>query len=282
MTIIFYILLILQVKSTQGYHCHVCSIHVIGYSASSHDLQSPMYDDCDIRSATHSCYIRIDWLSDGTTEISYETNSLIPIDSVVVSTRRHIDFHTGEYSTVQSIGYSCGSNRTSCNTVKTLKRILSAITLPIDQQLRRLDNFIYPMNAFNGSSCSMMTSNRNHHCSIKNSIDCKQCVGSVIQYLDHSDWCSTCLTNQTNGNFIDYEVVISLRTNSQLEKVNVVCQTHAHCNSLENMNRIKEILAIDFNPTKFFHSKASTTTMSTLVLIISTIFTFVSGLFSSQ
>lgn len=271
----------MQIKTTKTYHCHVCSIHVIGYSASSHDLQSPMYDDCDIRSGTRSCYIRIDWLSDGTTEISYEINPLIPIGSIVISTRRHVDFRTGEYSTIQSIGYSCGSNRTSCNTVKNLKRILSAITLPTDQQLRRLDKFIYPMKTFNGSSCSM-TSNRNHHCSIKNAIDCKQCVGGLVQHSAHSDWCSTCLTNKTNGNFIDYEVVISLGTNSQLEKINVLCQTHARCNSLENMNRIKEILAINFNSTKFFHSKASRTTLCTQILIISTIFTFVSGLFSSQ
>ncbi len=52
------------------------------------NLSSPTDDDCHVVKANHGCYIQLDWLVDGTSEVYYMTDPNLPYDSILAIIER--------------------------------------------------------------------------------------------------------------------------------------------------------------------------------------------------
>jgi len=261
----FYLLLIFYTKHIWTYVCLKCATDVFNHLVSSDNITFPTEDDCNVVTAAHGCYVQIDWLPDGTSTVSYTTNPTVPYDSILTMIERQVNLDTGEYSTGRSIGYSCRSTRTACNTIANIKRAINSITLPTDEQQEQLDTIIVPMNNFNGSSCSQGS---NMTICPKISLEtCQQCM-SVAQFSQNMKICSTCSTGRITKNFYTYQSTILLNTKSRWEQVTIGCQKRNACNSMKNIEKIKQTLAIQLDFEKFHRSTASTTKATAIRLFI--------------
>jgi hypothetical protein len=260
----FYFVFILHGQDVWTYQCLKCATKFYDHLVTIDDLSSPTYDDCNIVNAFHGCYIQLDWFTDGTSELHYTTNPELPYDSILTIIERRVILDTNEYSTQRSIGYSCRSNRTACNTIDNLKRVMIAIKFPTDERIQRFDNLILPKESFNGSSCSQFSNMIN--CPQPDLIHCRQCM-SVVQYSRYLDICSTCSMEKFQRNFFVYRTIISVNTPSRSERITMTCQRGNNCNSVKNIRRIKRILTIDFHSEKFSRSIAPSTTKSTVTLL---------------
>ncbi len=266
----FYLLLIFYTKHISAYRCLKCATEVFNHLVSSDNITFPTEDDCNVVTAVHGCYVHINWLPDGTSEVSYKTNPPLPCDSILTKIERQVNLDTGEYSTGRSISYSCRSNGTACNTIANIKRAINSITFPTDEQQAQFDTIIAPTKNFNRRSCSQgsnMTICPN--ISLNN---CQQCM-SVAQFSQSMKICSTCSTGRITKNFFTYHTTILLSTKSRWEQVTIGCQKRNACNSMKNIEKIKHTLAIQLDFMKFHRSTASTTKATAIVLLFIIIFT---------
>ncbi len=261
----FYFLLIFHVQYIWTYQCLQCATKVYNHLVTINNLSSPTEDDCNIVEAIHGCYINIDWLADGMSKVYYKTDPDLPYDSISAIIERQVILDKNEYSTRRSIGYSCRSNRTACNTIDDLKRAGISIEFPTDKQIRKFDSLIVPIKTFNGSLCSQFSNTIN--CPKPDLVHCRQCM-SVLQHLDI---CSTCSREKVTRNYFVYRTTVFLNTASRLERITIGCQKGNNCNSMKNMKRIQRMLTIELDSAKFYRSIASIT-KSTVILLLTVIF----------
>jgi hypothetical protein len=261
----FYLLLIFYTTHICTYRCLKCATEVFNHLVTSDNITFPTDDDCNVVRAAHGCYIHIDWLPDGTSEVSYTTNPPLPYDSILTKIERQVTLDTGEYSTGRSISYSCRSNGTACNTIANIKRAINSITFPTDEQQAQFDKIITPTKKFKSRSCSRGSNMT--ICPKINLKNCQQCM-SVAQYSQSINTCSTCLSGKITKNFITYHSIILLDTTSRWEKVTIGCQKRNACNSMKNIQKIKRTLAIQLDFETFHRSTASTTKATAILLFI--------------
>ena len=102
----FSFLLIFHSQSIYSYQCLKCVTQVYDHLVTSDTLLSPTDDDCNIVTAIHSCYIHIDWLADGTSEVFYDIDPDLSDESILAVIERQVTLATNKYSTRRSIGYT--------------------------------------------------------------------------------------------------------------------------------------------------------------------------------
>jgi hypothetical protein len=261
----FCLLLIFSTKNIWTYECLKCATEIFNHVITPDNISFPTEDDCNIVTAVHGCYVHIDWLADGTTQVYYEINPTLPYDSILIMVERQVILDTGVYSTRKSIGYSCRSNRTACNTIDNIKRIVNSLTFPTDEQKAQLDRLIAPTKNFNTTSCIQRSNMKN--CPKMNLINCQQCM-SIVQYTQPRNICSTCSTGKITRNFFIYHSIIFLNMISRSERVVIGCQKGNACNSMKNIEKIKQILTIELDLKKFYRSTTSTTKTTAILLFM--------------
>jgi len=265
----FCLLLIFYTKYIWTYQCLKCATEVFNHSLTVDTLPSPTEDDCNVVTAVHGCYVHIEWLADGTTEVYYKINPALPYNSILTMVEHQVTLDTDEYSSRKSIGYSCRSNRTACNTIDNIKRIINSTIFPTGKQKEELDSIIAPAKNFNITSCFQKSDRI--HCPKTNLTNCQQCM-SVVQYSKYIDICSTCSTGKITRNFFTYHSLILLNMASRWEKITVGCQNRNACNSMKTIEQIRQILTATLNLEKFYRSTASTTKVTAILLIFTELF----------
>jgi hypothetical protein len=261
----FCLLLIFHPEHIWTYQCLQCVTKVFNHLGTITNLPSPTEDDCNIVTTVHGCYIHINWLADGTSEVYYKTDLDLPYDSILTIIERQVTLDTGKYLTRRSVGYSCRSNRTACNTIDNLKRAIISITFPTNEQIEQFDPLIAPRKNFNGTFCSRISNMPN--CLKSNLINCQQCI-STVQFSKPLKIRSACRTKQVTRNSFIYRTIISLNMESQLERIIIGCQNRNVCNSMKNIKQMKRILTIKFDSKKFYRSTASTMESTILLLLM--------------
>jgi hypothetical protein len=261
----FYVLIIFHTRCIWTYQCHQCNTKHYNYRVTINSLPSPTEDDCNVVLTNYSCYVHVDWMADGTSEVYYRIDPTLPYDSIVAITERQVNLNTGKYSTRRSVGYSCRPNKTACNTIDDLKRVINSVTFPTDEQIRQLDTLIAPTKNFNSSSCLLVSSMGN--CPEFNLTNCQRCLSAVL-YYKHVDMCATCPAQKPIRNYFSYDTAFLLNTRSQIEIIKIGCQTPNACNSLKNMELIKRMLPPKLDLKKLRRSTASSTKSTVIFLFI--------------
>ncbi|UJR15504.1 hypothetical protein I4U23_002447 [Adineta vaga] len=256
--------------------CYECDGMIFNSSLTIDNIPSPTKDDCKIVSAELTCSVRIGWYKDRATEVYYGADTPLPIDSVVVKTERKVTTWSGEYETRRFIIYNCKAmNSTPCNTVENAKRAIASTTFPTEDQIDKFDSLIVPTTDFDGRSCLNYTNATD--CRDINLVSCQQCVG-IIEYSERQETCATCPANKATMNFFDYETTFFLTNRTHLDVIRLGCRKHGACNSIENINKIKDTLITDFDFGKFYYSTATLTKSNSITIILM----FIIGFFYSN
>lgn len=248
--------------------CHICTTKTYDYVVTNETLPSPTEEECHIIQATHGCYIHIEWLDNGGTYLYYDVDPALPYNSITTVLERTMLMSTGKYSTRQSLGYACRSNRTACNSVRHLRRAMTALTLPSAGDISQFDPLLVAASNFNVSSCAEMGRERN--CPKVNVSQCEQCL-STARFKDRTEVCHTCLTERAKKNSFVYSTVFHINKVTRAEEIKLVCQNGEMCNGMDNIEEIKHNLTTTLNLLKFYHSAASTVD-STRALMLSLAF----------
>lgn len=268
----FGLFLIIHVNYLSALQCHECNGMSFNYVLTPDNLPPPTGDGCEIVTAENSCFVRIAWFNDGTTEVYYSADPNLPTDSIVVTTERKVTTWSGEYITHRFIGYICkASNTTPCNTVDNLKRAIISVTFPTSEQIQKFDSLIVPTTDFDSSSCFEYSNATD--CATTNLASCQQCM-AIVQYSQQIDACAMCPAGKALTNFFDYYSTFLLNNQTRLDMVRLGCRKHGHCNSLENVDLLKNALITKCDFNKFDGSTASITKFSKFILFIMIIIRF--------
>ena len=267
----YYLILLLffYTKCLQAYPCHVCNTMFFNYSMTIDKLPSPTGADCQIITAETGCFTRIDWFNDESSQVLYGTNPGFPYDIVNVQTRRSVDLLAVSYSTVKYIAYVCGSSdSTPCNTVENLKRSIISTTLPTTEQIKQFDSLIVPATDFDSKSCLVLT-NMTDNCPPTDPVNCQQCI-IAVEYLQTPNICAACPENEVTGNLLVHDTTFFINNRTQYQEISLECQIQMNngCNSIENVEAIRQTLKSKFDFDKFFYSTASTSKSTMTVLMI--------------
>jgi hypothetical protein len=262
----FGLCLIIHARYLSAYKCHECDGMIFNSTLTIDNLPRPDRDDCIEVTAESSCFVRIGWFGNGITEVYYSADSSLPIDSVVVITERKVTTWSGEYVTHRFIGYSCkASNTTPCNTVENLKRAILSTTFSTNEEIQKFDALIVPTTDFDGSLCSEYTNATD--CPTTNLASCQQCM-AIVQYSDQINTCTMCPAGKAITNFIDYYSTFLLNNRTRLDMIRLGCRKHGACNSIENIEQVKNTLITKFDFKNFDNSTASISKLSKLILFI--------------
>ncbi|CAF1114020.1 unnamed protein product [Adineta ricciae] len=259
------LVLLLHAQCRLALQCYECNGMNFNMSLTSDNIPSPTAPDCEIVSAQSTCSVRIGWYKGNKTEVYYGADTPLPIDSVMIKTERKVTAWSGEYETRRFIIYNCkASNSTPCNTVENAKRAIKSTTFPTDEQIDKLDSLIVPTTDFDGRMCLNFTNASD--CRETNIVACQQCIG-IVQYFETPDVCATCPAGKAIMNFFDYESTFFLTNRTYFDVIRLGCRKYGVCNSIENMDRIKNTLSTNFDFKKFYYSTASLTKSNVIVFI---------------
>jgi len=262
----FGLVLIIHTKYLLAYKCHECNGISLNYSITFANIPSPTRDDCQIKTAKDSCSVRVTWFNDGTSEVYYSTDQGLPLDSVFALTERRVTAWSGQYGTRKSLVYTCKAlNTTPCNTVENLQSAIIFTTFPTDEQIQKFDTLIVPTTNFDGRSC-LQISNKTD-CPQTNLANCQQCM-SMIQYSEQINTCAMCPPGKAIANFFDYSTTFFLNNQTRSDVIRLGCRKYGACNSIENLEQIKNTLITDFDFNPFNYSTASISKLSIIVLFM--------------
>lgn len=250
-----------------AHQCYDCEEMTFNYSITIDNIPPPTSSDCKIITADYGCSVRVAWFSDGNSEVRYTIDPELPFDSVVARTHRQVTVWSGEYVTSKYIAYNCKAlNTTPCNTADNLKRVISSTILPTDEQIEKFDTLIVPTTDFEGNLCFQVSNRSNCADTVLNS--CQQCVG-IIEYSDKVSACAMCPSGKAVTNFFDYYSTFLLETHTQSDLITLACRKRGSCNSLGNLEKIKNTLIMKFDYDKFSPSTTATAsiTKSTINLL---------------
>ena len=139
--------------------------------------------------------------------------------------------------------------------------------------MKQFDALIVPTEDFNSSSC-FIYSNQTDYCPETDLDNCHQCI-IVMDYIQNIDICAVCPSGPHIQNFLGYQTIHYLDNRTESSYVRIICQTTDRCNSIENIERVKQNLAHSFDYDKFFSSTASSLKLTlSILLAVCFIFSF--------
>ncbi|CAF0931220.1 unnamed protein product [Adineta ricciae] len=263
----FNILLIFNVQSLFAYSCYDCPMMEFNYSLTVDTFPSPTKNACRIITAQTGCFVRVNWYNHGISTVFYGTNRGSLLDSVNIEIDRRVSISTGVYSTIKYIDYTCGSSNSSpCNTVENLQRSFRAVKFPSDEQINTYDTLIAPSKEFTPDSC-FYDENMTDVCPKSNKSLCQRCM-IVAEFAQTSTICAVCPDDQTVYNFFLYGTHFLVTNQTQLDSILIRCQHGKQCNSVANVENIRRDLVTQFDYDQFFYSKASTTRLCSMILLM--------------
>ncbi|CAF2989875.1 unnamed protein product [Rotaria socialis] len=262
----FGLILIVHARYILGNVCHECNGMTFNSIITVDNLPSPIGEECEIVPSEYGCSARVTWFDDGTSEVHYIADPNFPLESVITQTERKVTTWSGEYITNKYISFNCqASNNTPCNTAENLKRALISTTWSTNEQIEKFDTLIVPTTDFYGSTCLQLLNKSN--CPITNLLSCQQCMG-IIEYSNTKSVCAMCPSGKALTNSYEHETIFFLQNKTQVDKITLACRRRGACNSIENIDRIKNELDIKFDFEKFYRSTASITKSPMMILFL--------------
>lgn len=269
MSLLYYCsMLFLVIHSSQAakLKCYECNGMIFNSSLTIDKIPPPTNDDCAIIPAESSCSVRIGWYKDNTTEVYYGADTPLPVDSVMAKIERKVTTWSGEYETRRFLIYNChGTSSAPCNTVDNVRRAVASTTFATDEQIEKFDWLIVPTTDFNSRQCLKLLNSSD--CREPNLASCQQCIG-IVQYAGQPHACATCPAGKAIANFFDYETTFFLENRTRSDVVRLGCRKYGACNSLENIDRIKNTLHNDFSFGRFTSSSSALRTYRTAALAL--------------
>ena len=256
------LLLLVSPRCFETYLCHQCNVVTYNYPVTIDTLPSPTEDACAVVSTIHGCSIHVTWNADGSSDVYYRLDPPSSVDNLFVVAEYQLDFSSGEHRTQRSIGYSCRSTTTPCNTIERLKRAMLSTKFPSDEQIRQFDSFIARQDTFDPKRC-LQASNRTL-CPRWNLGKCEQCIG-IVDYREKIETCAMCSEGNATANFFDYSSTFLLHERKRLDRISVGCQG---CHSLEMIDQLRQNLTIQVDFDRFLRSAAPRTGFTSWILSV--------------
>lgn len=243
------LLFILQSNYLSAFQCHQCKGMIFNHSITIDEIPSPTRNDCNIVTTDSTCSVRISYFENGNSEVQYTTDLDLPVDSISVQVLRRVMTWSAAYDTRRYLIYTChSSNSTPCNTEESLKRSMVSITFPTDDQIQKFDTLIAPTTEFFPDSCFRNSTSTD--CLPSNPASCQQCWG-IMEYSEQTSVCAMCPAGKAITNFIEYSSTFYLDNQTRTDMIKLGCRQFGSCNSIENLNRIRNTLITKFNFDRF-------------------------------
>lgn len=264
------ILLHLFVHTTHlhGFPCHDCNPFVFDRIISVDELPVIVNrTSCVVMESSTGCFTSIQWHDDSKTIVLYGTNPNPFRDTVEVHLKRKLFISMGTYNTSKYIVYTCGTSESiPCNTMDKLKRSILSTTFPTRQQTEQYDSWISPSSTIIGFPC-FVGSNLTDCAAGSDFNNCSQCFG-VTQSAQVMNVCGTCASDDYSLNELDYQTIFDLNDRTRSDTITIRCQSD-RCNTIENMQKIRQTWVNLFNFNTFFSSTGTTKTLSFVILTLS-------------
>jgi hypothetical protein len=199
-----------------------------------------------------------------------------PIDSIVATVQYQLEGEELLKRLSYDVQLKCQSFD-GCNNENNLKKLLKS--LEIEERFEgQFDNLISSNQSFNNESIKHCYFNRNstNECSPIDYSNCHRCQTSV-HYLSSLivDVCATCPTITKENNFLIRDKIFILTNRSEIvDRIQLSCQIGEHCNSMENINQIREYSLIHFDFNEYFFSSSSNISFSLQLFFLLIIFIF--------
>jgi hypothetical protein len=279
----FYIVFLLLLSATSSsvgatLQCYSTSLHELNYTVTSATL--PSYNVNKVTS-DKACEIEVRWHKDPlSSAIKFSAANTLLIGDFVGDQFR-ADVQLSDYRgdsiirVYRSMTYKCNSSDL-CNDQTTLKRLLDSLLLE-ESYPREFYSLINITSTFDNNTAAtcLRFSNVTSECTMPNFESCQSCTTDVYRSPSGSESiCATC-PERTIGNAVNSESIFLLNNRTQIyDRKNIECQRE-RCNSMENIDKIRQSTTITFDFEKFFRpSPNDATSLRTSALFMALFMTF--------
>ena len=239
--------------------CHFCPQPiVVNYSVTADTV--PPLENCVLIDDAKHCTVDVLWLRDPILSILiyiYDTDEKPQVNETLTM-NVHLQNDGDDFARRLShdIQYTC-QMADRCNGVNTVRRIINSTTLT-EQFVKQFTPLLVNVTSFTNASAAQCYSYVNvtnsNSCDPTDVDHCQRCHIS-IDYSDSIDdeICATCPKTTENYNKILRTKTFLLDHHSQpTENVQLWCQQKDGCNSIANIDIIRQTSELEFNYAKFF------------------------------
>lgn len=176
------------------------------------------------------------------------------IDSIKSSVEYQLEGEVLSKRLSHRIEYKCQSTD-QCNNGLYFTRVLKSFQIE-ETFVENFDNLLLSNDSFNNQSIEncYLERNTSDNCPSIDYSNCRRCE-SIVQYRSLSDVhiCGTCPEQDSGFNWILREKFYVLTNRTEMfEQIHLACQNGQVCNSLENIQRIRQFSLIYLDFDKYF------------------------------
>ena len=261
-TISLFVLLVTLPTFVVSLQCYDCpSEFSVNYSVTSDTL--PPFGDCKLTTAIQ-CSVIIIWAQNPPQTLILLHHTSSPLmngslrDVILVFAKLELDVDNVTRRWGHVVDYKCTLSD-GCNYDTNLKRLLDSLVVE-DKFVEKFPSLIQNIESFNNDSATTCyrQSNSSRRCASTDFNGCRRCQIRVDQLPSASnEICATCPLETIDFNSINRESLFVLNNRSRLlDEVQLKCQLDG-CNSLDNVNKIREASTITFDFNKFFQTPSA-------------------------
>jgi hypothetical protein len=271
------LLLLLAISPPVGatLQCYNTSLHQLNYTVTSATL--PSFNVSKVAS-DKACEIEVQWHKDPlSTYITYSAAETALIADFV-GDQFPADVQLSDYRgdsivrVYRSMTYRCNSSD-FCNNQTTLKRLLDSLVLEerYPEELYSLINITSTFDNNTAATCLRFT-NVTTKCETIDFKLCKSCTTDVYRSPSGSESiCATC-PEQTIGNVVNSQSIFLLNNRTRIyDRKNIECQ-RARCNSMENIDKVRQSTTITFNFDKYFQTSPNDAPLLRISVLLMAVF----------
>lgn len=239
--------------------CHFCPQPiVVNYFVTADTI--PLLKNCAIADDAQQCIVYIYWLRDPVLSILtyvYDNDRKLRANqTLTMNVHLENDGDVFAKGLSHDIQYTCQTEN-KCNSVDAIRRIVNATTLQ-EQFVDQFTPLLANMTSFTNSSAAQCYSYVNvthsNPCSPTDINDCQRCHIS-IDYSSSSDdeICATCpKTTETYNTILRTKHFVLDHRLPPTEHVGFWCQQKGACNSIINIDKIRQASTLEFDYEIFF------------------------------
>jgi hypothetical protein len=246
--------------------CHHCP-HLIVYHfiVTNETLPTDFLRDCAYLMSQQSCTIDV--------EIDFDKQQTIM--NVSASTE-YVDTSITAITTIENglkhkryISFWCSDRYGGCNNEYYLKRVFQSLN--INGSFKELEPLLIPTNeTLDNSSCLVFSNTTATECQSECQNNNKACyIESLVDVEQSFEICAHC--SSMSDYYVMYAMTFFINnlSISQSDHRRLSC-AFAQCNSVTNLERMSQLMTIDFDATLFFNTTTTTIISPTTTTDIST------------
>lgn len=241
---------VLGVRQTCNF-CHELSTY--NYVITAATMPYTFLNGCSIRMGGESCLIEIQIDLDNQTST---LNVSLSKEYVETSIRLISGIENGLKHT-RSITFWCSDPDGNCNSINYLKRVLESVSF--DGSFKELDPLLIPTNqTIDNSSCVVYSNTTTTECQSGCHDDNKACYIESLTNVEKSfDICARC--SSMDDYYLTHSMTYFINDTSvsQSDKRILSCAI-PQCNTVENLERIDQLVKISFDAKTFFDTSTTT------------------------